>query len=307
MAISNLTIRPQDLEGKKISDIVGDTLVGTPAENKAKFDDYSEVIKEKFNALIDTLGEFLSSSGVGAGDLSDTIKLILENGAEYYVPKLNANNKIESKYIDDASSSVKGLMSASDKAKMDTLAPAVNSVTSGTANPPTSNAVYDYVHSVVLGGNDYVVEKGNSRKGASSRGGSGDTYASVYWHWRKWDSGIAECFGIAEYYVAAWEQWGGTYYGVADENNTYYAFNYPDNLFVRGLDELASNEPPIVIASGGTPSGTANSDIMCVGISGSSSGIGTNTHTPKMYVMRPQAGATDTHYAIFVHAIGRWK
>ena len=297
MAISNLTIRPQDLEGKKISDIVGDTLVGTPAENKAKFDDYSEVIKEKFNALIDTLGEFLSSSGVGGGDLSDTIKLILENGAEYYVPKLNANNKIESKYIDDASSSVKGLMSAEDKAKMDTLAPAVDSVTDGTANPPTSNAVYDYVHSVVLGGNDYVVEKGTVQKGA--KGQAVSPWAYVSWTYRKWDSGVAECFGTAEYYVAAWEQWGSVYYGV-DDDGKWYAFDYPNNLFKSGT-------APTVIASGGKVDSIANSDVMCVGLGGSPSATGSNTSTPKMYVMRPLAGNTDCNYAIFIHAIGRWK
>lgn len=306
MAIANLTITNEELAGKKISDVVGDTLVGTPAENKALFDAYSEVIKEKFNDLITTLGNFLSSSGVGVGDLSDTIKLILENGAEYSVPKLDANNKIASKYIDDASSSAKGLMSAEDKAKMDTLKPAVNYVASGTNNPPTSGAVYNAIQTIAgIGSNidDYVIEEGFEHTGAD--GADETPQASVYWRWRKWNNGVAECFGTALYSVEGWEQWGNTYYGVYYDNGTpkNYAFNYPSGLFSSGLGYWTGSKPTI-IASGGN-AGLANSDIMCVGFSGAPSGAGTLTHTPKMYVMRPQSGAIG-EYEIYIHAIGRW-
>lgn len=209
MAISNLTITTADLEGKKISDIVGDTLVGTPAENKAKFDDYSEVIKEKFNALIDKLGEFLSSSGVGAGDLSDTIKLILENGAEYYVPKLNANNKIESKYITDATTSDKGVVTLTD------------AVTSGEAKPPTSGAVYSAIQTVAgVGANirDYVIQY------------SFDVaYPSITWSARRWESGIAECWGYTTEDIISCvdpNKYGNAYYSTEE---TIY---FPQHFFI---------------------------------------------------------------------------
>ena len=220
MAISNLTITNEDLDGKRISDIVGDTLVGTPAENKAKFDDYSEVIKTKFNDLIDELGMFLSSSGVGQGDLSDTVKLILENSAEYYVPKLNANNKIESKYIDDASSSVKGLMSAADKTKLDNLRMATTTLEHGILNPPTSGTVYDAIQNVSGIGSDitdYVIEQRTIDD------------PNLIWTYRKWKSGVAECWG---YTVEATKNCPSSRsYGNAfwSETEMYY---FPSNLFI---------------------------------------------------------------------------
>jgi hypothetical protein len=300
MAISDLTITNSDLEGKKITDIVGDTLIGAPAENKAKFDAYSDVIKTRFNSLIDTLGEFLSSGGIGAGDLADCIKLILEDGTEYYVPKLDENNKIASKYIDDVSTEQKGLMSATDKTKLDTLLPTVSSI-SPVSNPPTSEAVYEAIGSISGVGYDWIVSQGTVDCNPVDAQLQPHRYA--HWTYRKWNSGLAECMGYVIYNVQYWEQWGNLYYGTDYVNSTkrYYSYYYPTNLFKSGTN-------PSVVATAVTSelnSLDGSLDTAGVGIDGNT--IGDNTKTPKMFVLRGTTGGTNKIFRINVHAYGVWK
>lgn len=123
---------------------------------------------------------------------------------------------------------------------------------------------------------DYVVSQGTSG----------------IWKYRKWNSGIAECWGIGTCNVTTWTMWGSMYYGAG-----YTSYNYPSGLF---------NAIPVLVASGGTTTGIASGDIFGAGFSGASSATGTKDKTPQIFLTRPSSGGTGS-YKIFMHAFGTWK
>ena len=125
---------------------------------------------------------------------------------------------------------------------------------------------------------DYVVDQGTSG----------------IWAYRKWNSGVAECWGIATASITSWTTWGQMKYGTPYTN-----YNYPSGLFKSGTF-------PVVNANGGTTTGITSGDIFGAGFGGITADTGTHEHTPKIFLTRPDSGGTGS-YAIFIHAIGVWK
>lgn len=124
--------------------------------------------------------------------------------------------------------------------------------------------VYDVINA------DHIVEEGTSGN----------------WTYRKWSSGIAECWGTHSWSVSSWTQWGaqsGIYY------STYSGrISYPTSLF---------NSTPAIMFSGT--------------FSGSDSFLGasrdhSSAETPSFFFMRIQAGSSGTGN-VYIHAIGTWK
>lgn len=116
---------------------------------------------------------------------------------------------------------------------------------------------------------DFVIEQGTSG----------------VWTYRKWASGIAECWGEDAFSISGWKAWGSLY----ESTNTYQA-TYPSELFI--------DIPLCKISVSRTNNiGTCGLDIF----SGAS-----KTQTPICYALRPSTGATGTiHLSLF--ARGRWK
>lgn len=225
MAIADLTITNEELEGKKISDIVGDTLVGTPAENKQKFDDYSDVLKEKFNELIDELVNLAPQSNVLEGVQVNGIDLTV-SGKKVNIPLTTQSND--------------GAMSIADKTKLDGLNKTTY-VTRGGTGIPTSGAVYSAIQSVAGIASDtadFVVSYEEDVEAAEY------SEADVYWTVRKWNSGLCEIWSKFE------TQWSdkavnakravGSMYVLnmgeddsVDSINSFEGVYYPSNLFVE--------------------------------------------------------------------------
>ena len=101
------------------------------------------------------------------------------------------------------------------------------------------------------------------------------------WTYRKWNSGIAECWGTVNVASRTYAANGG-YYNVG--------FTYPPNLF--------NNSPTCVEVSGGLTS-TVNTDIGFTGNNNASSG--------QTYLINRNSGAVTATGWVFVHVIGRWK
>lgn len=115
---------------------------------------------------------------------------------------------------------------------------------------------------------DFIVEQGTSGT----------------WTYRKWNSGIAECWGQFAHTITGWQAWGSAYEGTPGKQ-----FFFP-GIFVS------------------TPTWDARM------ISGSYSvislaGYGTTTaaQTAILYPIRPNAGGTPIDYVYGIKAIGRWK
>ena len=110
---------------------------------------------------------------------------------------------------------------------------------------------------------DYIISQGSESNG---------------WNWRKWNSGIAECWrSYTETTATAFSATGNVYYRVAN-------FNFLANFFI---------EPP-----------TVNATIGCGNITASSVSDVTTT-TFKIGIM--SAVATARAIDFHIHAIGRWK
>lgn len=114
-------------------------------------------------------------------------------------------------------------------------------------------------------------------------------YVSVYgtdgiWTYRKWNSGVSECWGSISKTVTGWSQWGGLY-----EGNQNFQANYPSGLFT---------DTPELFAA---PSGG-------LGLAGVEFYQGaSNTQTPQMYLLRGNNISGSYSCKVNCHAIGRWK
>lgn len=103
------------------------------------------------------------------------------------------------------------------------------------------------------------------------------------WYLRKWNSGIAECWGSRSVTVTNFEGWGTIYRSLVD----YYA--YPSDLFKEAPMCQVSAE----VVETGQPAWIA--------IAGKS----TNEQTPKLLLCKPTN--ENTGFDIFYYSIGRWK
>lgn len=133
--------------------------------------------------------------------------------------------------------------------------------------------IYDVVNSG--GSADYIVEEGTATVGV------------ITWTYRKWASGLAECFGSHTKTHAITQAWGGVFY---ESDNTYF-FTYPANLFIS---------PPKVFASVTDSSGT------CWLMDYGSGNVGTKTRTPSFAFGRGTSNA-DIQLSLNVEAKGLWK
>jgi hypothetical protein len=113
-----------------------------------------------------------------------------------------------------------------------------------------------------------------------------DYGVSGIWTYRKWDSGIAECWGVASK-TTAFSVWTSPiYYG-----NTYVSENFPTGLFTS-----VPNLNVSMRASGAD-----------VWIGSSSSGGLSATNTGQYYPLRVGSSGSNVTYSTFFCAKGKWK
>lgn len=140
----------------------------------------------------------------------------------------------------------------------------------------TTAEVTSFVNSLDLTGSkaaDYIVEQGTSG----------------IWVYRKWASGIAECWGTYSWAISTWTQWGSSiYYSTYSET-----INYPTGLF--------TSEPILTTSQNGT------SNDNWLGMRSGPNYGNTKDHTNSFFLLRPNAGSTDMTAYVYAHAIGRWK
>ncbi len=111
---------------------------------------------------------------------------------------------------------------------------------------------------------------------------------SGIWTYRKWHSGVAECWGEGTFDISGWNKWGVLY-----ESITTYQATYPPNLFTA---------TPIVQISVSRTNPDSNIGTCGLEIFSGAS----KTQTPICYALRPGEGVTGTIYLSLV-ARGRWK
>lgn len=120
---------------------------------------------------------------------------------------------------------------------------------------------------------DFVVEQGAVEQGVDS-----------IWHLRKWNSGIAECWGSRRVTVDISTAWGAIYYGSVN------AYAFPQGLFT---------DVPICQATADF-GGNSQAAWLCV------AGSTTKDSAPAVWFCRPNI-SNQANYDILYYAIGRWK
>lgn len=136
----------------------------------------------------------------------------------------------------------------------------------------TPQEVEDFVDGLnVTGINavDYVVEQGTSG----------------IWTYRKWASGIAECWGIHTHSVTSWHAWGSLYESIPATYAT-----YPTDLF--------TSTPLVMIVNATTANGICGIELY--------QGSPSKDQTPNFHFLRPSTGSAFTANAN-IYAKGRWK
>lgn len=118
---------------------------------------------------------------------------------------------------------------------------------------------------------DYVIEQGQEG----------------IWTYRKWNSGISECWGTHSWTITAWAQWGSIY-----ESSSSYA-SYPSSLFVSAPTFSVNNLP--LSNSEATLSVEMNQT------------LASETRTPTMYLTRGSNGTANVTGYVSIHARGTWK
>lgn len=131
---------------------------------------------------------------------------------------------------------------------------------------------YDYVLPAQVEAADYVVEQGTSG----------------IWTYRKWSSGIAECWGIG-LVNGTWTAWGSIYFIQA-------SFTYPFTFTTL----------PVMQANAQALTGISSNSTMSVG-----SYMGMTEESMKsgcsIALYRPTAGTNNANYPVNIYVIGRWK
>ena len=109
----------------------------------------------------------------------------------------------------------------------------------------------------------------------------GSTGSNPAWSYRKWSTGVAECWGRGSFSVS-YSGWGSLY------SSGYGQWNYPSNLFIA---EPVCTVSPIV----------GNGDAWIYG-----SGSGTKDKTTKVAYIRPTSAGSGTGY-VAIYSVGKWK
>lgn len=117
---------------------------------------------------------------------------------------------------------------------------------------------------------DYIVEQGTSG----------------IWTYRKWNSGVSECFAKQQTTITSWSSWG----------SLYEASPYPQNIaFPSGL----FTEIPVCLASVSSDSSG--------GLVSLEMGVVSKTTISYLIPLRPNSGSNNVKINYFIHAIGKWK
>lgn len=138
---------------------------------------------------------------------------------------------------------------------------------------------------------DYVIEQGTSTETMTSGG-------SITWTYRKWNSGIAECWADPSIVVTEWTLWNNLYQGYTSSQY----FLYPSGLF-KSEETPKLNITCYPPTTGGY--GTAGVEIWT-----DSSNQHTNVRTPLIYPLRPQSSTAPTAGGILIMSMsakGKWK
>lgn len=145
-------------------------------------------------------------------------------------------------------------------------------------NDMTSQEVDDFVDELNVSGADldttqadWIVEQGTSG----------------VWTYRKWNSGVAECWGTKDWTISSWSQWtssGNVYY-----SNYSGTTAYPTNLFTA------------------TPTLTVRVGLSTGDCWQGTTATNSKTQAPDLYALRMGVGSTNITAHGDMHAIGRWK
>lgn len=104
------------------------------------------------------------------------------------------------------------------------------------------------------------------------------------WTYRKWKSGVSECWGTMTQSITSWSAWGNLYEGIASIQTE----TYPNGLFISTPDFWASHKGSVI------------------GCFVEVYGQGSATTTPQVYAVRPTTSQTPTVY-FSLYAKGVWK
>ncbi len=108
----------------------------------------------------------------------------------------------------------------------------------------------------------------------------------VQWTWRKWESGIAECWTTITGTIDVDFQWGSLYTSGSDSTTIgWYPFSFAES-------------PTVEV--GYHSNGAVNFWLL-------TGSAGNNTRTPNYKLVRSGTPATNVYYALHFRAIGRWK
>lgn len=119
-----------------------------------------------------------------------------------------------------------------------------------------------------LANRDWIVEQGTSG----------------IWTYRKWNSGVAECWGKSSTTITSWSPWGSGYLSTPNIN-----VNFPTNFFIE-----SPNCSLFVTLSNGGSVLEVHSTV-------------TSSRVSAIQGMRMTTGGTDISFVAWIHAIGKWK
>ena len=121
---------------------------------------------------------------------------------------------------------------------------------------------------------DFIVEHGTASTAVAAN-------VPATWIYRKWNSGISECFGQVNVASRTYNASGGSYG---------FNFNYPPNLFISN---------PICLEVSGGITGVVNTDIGFTANNNATQG--------QTYLINRNGSAVTAAGWVFIHAVGKWK
>lgn len=235
-----------------------------------------------------------TTASTDLGRTPEKVAVLDGSGWVYYRTPAEIKSDIGADAVVTTSSD--GLMSASDKSKLDGIAAGATKITVDTALSITStNPVQNKVINSALSkkaGTDVATTSANGLMSAADKTKLTDITdyiagwgATGIWTYRKWHSGIAECWGTASWNnVAVNSAWGGVYESMGR------TLAFPDGLFTAAPEYCS-------ITYGGGSEAALSIEI---------DSEPTASKTQRFYFTRGSSG-TITIAKVQFHAIGRWK
>ena len=194
----------------------------------------------------------------------------MQQTTNYNLNKFDSTDELESatrlglnENADTIDTALKGIQDDIDG--LDASEVSYDNTVSGLTATDVQAALDEELGKIDILSTDYIVEQGTS----------GD------WTYRKWNSGIAECWGTQNNFTQSNfpTAWGGGYYGAKQTNNV-----FPTGLFISVPTLLASN------------------------LSGDGVWFSFVDLTSQSFAYYPYCTNTGTRsYRLMVHAIGTWK